>query len=441
MRAARAFGVPKQVALRGFASVRAAWLGLAICARLLEEMGAPGDRKSPGRPRRIDSARPLAQDVRVRLLLMTLDFPPVCGGMTSYYWELMRHSDPAGLAVIAPRCDAPHADGELPFPVHRLRRKAGRLRTQLDLLLVLPELRGLVRDIAPDCLLVGNFRPFAYLARALQRSVDIPYLPVLHGMDLMRLVQRGASSRWRRRGYDRIGKDAAGFVVNTAFTGKLLEQHFPHWVADCAVTVLHPGVDTRRFRPGPEPDRPRLLTVARYAPRKGMDTVLRAMPRVLESVPDLIYRVVGTGDRAPYQALAETLGIAHSVELQGPATDAELPGLYRDCSLFVMLPRVLEDGVDVEGFGMVYLEANASGRPVLAADSGGIAEAVADGVSGLMVPPDDPAAAAEAIVRLLRDPALRRRLGEAGRRRAEEEFSWTRQAEILQKAARAACGG
>ena len=325
------------------------------------------------------------------------------------------------------------------FPVLRLSRRAGELRTQLDLLRAGRELERLTRDLAPDCLLVGNFRPFGYFARALHRSLGLPYLLFFHGLDLMRLTERGASSRWRRWGYERIGRDAAGFLTSSGFAASLIRREFPRWAESKPITAIRPGVDLQRFRPGPEPARPVLLTVARYAPRKGIDFVLRVMPRLLESVPDLVYRVVGHGDRAPYQALADSLGLGSSVELRGPASDDELPGLYRDCTAFVMLTTVLEGGIDVEGFGMVYLEAGASGRPVVAAAVGGVAEAVADGESGLLIPPDDPEAAARALHSLLADRALRRQLGDQGRRRVEAEFAWPKQAAALRAAARAAC--
>ena len=369
------------------------------------------------------AARPL------RWLLLTQDFPPVPGGMSSYYYNLLLASAPGEAAVIAPRAEVGHDDGAVPFPVRRLGRGAKQLRTQADLLLATRSVRRHVREIDPAALVVGNFRPFGYVARKL----GLPYLPVFHGLDLMRLVERGATSALRRRMYAMILRGAAGFIVNTEFTGSLLGEHFAAEIAGRRVSILRPGIDLARFRPQPPSGRPLLLTVARYAERKGIDTVIRAMPAVLERIPEAIYRVVGHGDRSPYAALAESLGVAHAVDLRGPVPDGELARHYGESALFVMVPRALEGGTDVEGFGMVYLEAGACRRPVVASRSGGVPEAVADGESGLLVAPDDPAATAAAILRLLEDQAFASLLAERGRRRAESGFAWPGQVARLRE--------
>jgi phosphatidylinositol alpha-1,6-mannosyltransferase len=367
----------------------------------------------------------------MRWLLLTLDFPPVTGGMSSYYFNLLLTSPPDEVGVITSRAAEPHDDAAYPFPVHRLDRSDRELRTQADLLFAAPGLQRLVKKLDPPAIIVGNFRPFGYLARRLNRSLGLPYLPVFHGLDLMRLVQRGAKSRLRRRGYRNILRGAAGFIVNTEFTGSLLKRHFPEEISGRPVSVLHPGIDVGRFRPTAPPEKPVILTIARYSPRKGIDTVIRAMPAILERVPEAVYRVIGYGDPAPFAELATALGVADAVELRGPVADDALAASYGECSVFTMTPRALEGGVDVEGFGMVFLEANACGRPVVASRSGGVPEAVAEGESGLLVPPDDPVATAAAIVRILADPALAARLAERGCARAEARFAWPLQAAKL----------
>ncbi len=367
----------------------------------------------------------------MRWLLLTQDFPPVGGGMSSYYYHLLRAFPPGEVGVITTRAEMPFDDRALPFPIHRLKRSARQLRTQADILFAKPVIRQLVREMDPEALIVGNFRPFGYIARRLRRRLGIPYLPVYHGMDLTRLVQRGATSKTRKRLYAAISRDAAGFIANTEFTAGILKKNFAAQIGEKPVSILHPGIDVARFQPTPAHGRPLILTIARYAPRKGIDIVIRALPAIRERVPGATYRVIAPGDPAPFQALAEEVGVADAVDLRGPIPHDEIAASYAECSVFVMVPQALEGGVDVESFGMVFLEANASGRPVVASRSGGVPEAVADGVSGLIVPPGDPAATAEAISTLLTDSDLAARLAAQGRARAEAEFAWPLQAAKL----------
>ncbi len=380
-----------------------------------------------------------------RLLLLTQDFPPKFGGMARYYDELFRALPRGTGAVVSARAEAHGGGGpgDFPFPVHRLSRPPRGLRTWLDWRVATREIDAVVRKSRPDLLVAGNFRPFGELARRVGGRHGVPYVVVFHGLDLMRLEVRGASSRWRRRLFERIARGAGGFVFNTSFTAGLMEEHFPHWLDGRPWGVVRPGVDVERFRPGEAPPGdgpPVLLTVARYAARKGIDTVIRAMPGILRRRPDVIYRVRGKGNREPYLRLAEEVGVAHAVDLGGPVSEEALPALYRECTLFVMLAREEDDGVDVEGFGIVYLEAGASGRAVVGADSGGVAEAVVDGETGLLVPPADPEAGAAAILGLLDDPERARRLGVAGRARAETSFTWSRQARGLLELAETVVG-
>jgi phosphatidylinositol alpha-1,6-mannosyltransferase len=200
--------------------------------------------------------------------------------------------------------------------------------------------------------------------------------------------------------------------------------------------VVFPGANPDRFAPaGTPPPEPVLLTVSRLVSRKGIDTVLCALPALLEEFPALRYRVGGQGpDRENLEALARQLGVSEAVEFLGFIRDDELPELYRSASIFVMPAREEVEAPSVEGFGIVYLEASASGLPVVAASSGGAVEAVRHGETGLLIPPDDPAQLNEALGRLLRDPELRRRMGQNGRRWVEEEMNWDRAARQLREA-------
>jgi phosphatidylinositol alpha-1,6-mannosyltransferase len=210
------------------------------------------------------------------------------------------------------------------------------------------------------------------------------------------------------------------------------------------VLVFPNGVDASRYRPGVDaaPLRARLgldgarviLTLARVVERKGHDTVIRALPRVLERVPEAVYVVAGSCDRAHrrrLEALADARGVRGCVRFIGYVDPADTPALYNLCDVYAMPSRELEDRGDTEGFGITFLEAGACGRPVVGGRSGGVAEAVADGESGLLADPLDPEDVAGKLVRILADPGLAERLGGRGRARVLESFTWERIAAAL----------
>jgi phosphatidylinositol alpha-1,6-mannosyltransferase len=153
--------------------------------------------------------------------------------------------------------------------------------------------------------------------------------------------------------------------------------------------------------------------------------VIRALPRVLKDIPDVCYLIVGSGPAKPMlEELTVSMGVSSSVIFLENVGDAELPSMYGMCDVFVMPSRADLESSDVEGFGIVYLEAGACGKPVIAGKSGGVADAVLDGETGLLVPPESPEMLAEAICQVLADKGYAERLGHQGQERAIQKFSW-----------------
>ncbi|PLW72322.1 alpha-(1-2)-phosphatidylinositol mannosyltransferase, partial [Streptomyces sp. DJ] len=207
---------------------------------------------------------------------------------------------------------------------------------------------------------------------------------------------------------------------------------------------LPPGVDEKTFHPASGgdavrarlglADRPVVVCVSRLVPRKGQDTLVRAMPEILARVPDAVLLVVGGGPyRAELEKLAERTGVASSVRFTGPVPWEELPAHYGAGDVFAMPCRTRRGGLDVEGLGIVYLEASATGLPVVAGDSGGAPDAVLDGETGYVVPGGSPGAVAERVTALLEDPELRRAMGERGRRWVEDAWRWDALADRLKE--------
>ncbi|MFD8812811.1 glycosyltransferase family 4 protein, partial [Streptomyces sp. NPDC059627] len=198
---------------------------------------------------------------------------------------------------------------------------------------------------------------------------------------------------------------------------------------------LPPGVDEKTFHPGSGgaevrarlglSERPVVVCVSRLVPRKGQDTLILAMPLILAAEPDAVLLIVGGG---PYEKelrrLVRETGVEASVRFTGAVPWAELPAHYGAGDVFAMPCRTRRGGLDVEGLGIVYLEASATGLPVVAGDSGGAPDAVLDGETGWVVRGGSPEEAAERIVVLLGDAELRRRMGERGRSWVEERWRW-----------------
>jgi phosphatidylinositol alpha-1,6-mannosyltransferase len=347
----------------------------------------------------------------MRIAILTFDMTPDPGGVQTYLHEvasrLQRHHD---VLVITP---VPGRGADEPYRRLVQGRKKG-LRWWLAL-----------KDWSPDRVLVGHAHPrLLALAATTARG---RYAALVHGNDFL-----AAQCRWHRAGFNALLRRAHPLITHSqANRQRLLKLGLGE------ALVIPPGVDPERFRPRPTPlpPPPRLLTVGRLVPRKGIDTVLRALALLQPRMPQIHYQIVGDGpDRARLESLVETLGLSSRVDFAGRVPDAALPDHYRDAHVFVMPAREEEQGRSVEGFGIVYLEASASGLPVVAGRSGGAVEAVRAGETGLLVEPDDPQALAEALWRLLQDEPLRAQLGRAGRRWVESEMNWERVARALEQA-------
>ena len=263
-----------------------------------------------------------------------------------------------------------------------------------------------------------------------KRLFGVPYVVYVYGSESARLG-RGLQGWLMRRALEECDRVVANSDATSA-------EFRTFGVPEARIVRVYPGVDPHRFRPGPkDPEGVRryglegkrvLLTVARLDQRKGHDVVIRALGRLRETHPDLVYLIAGMGrEEARLRSLAESLQVKDRVRFAGFVPESDLPSVYNLCEVFVMPNRVTEgtrlEG-DVEGFGISFVEAGACGKPVVAGRSGGAGEAVLEGTTGLLVDPRSESEVAEAIGRLLENPQEARRLGEAGRCRAESMFDW-----------------
>ena len=301
--------------------------------------------------------------------------------------------------------------------------------------------RRYVRSRNVTLLHVGNLHPAGYIALWLNLRLGIPYVLYVHGMDLYNERRKCRQSKIKRLAARLLFGRAAAIIANSDHTAATMRGLLRGLrIKDPPPTiVVHPGADPDRFRPsaggvGSAPGQdhdagPVLLSISRLVQRKGIDTALEAVARLAPRFPHLIYVIGGSGpDSERLERIVAELGIASRVRFLGDVQEAALPPLYASADVFVQLSREDPEHDSVEGFGIVYCEAAASGVPSVAADSGGVSDAVRDAETGILVPPEDPEAAARAIRYLIENRAVRREMGRNGRRLVEEYYNWDRAA-------------
>jgi phosphatidylinositol alpha-1,6-mannosyltransferase len=366
----------------------------------------------------------------MRLLFVTQDFPPDVGGIQTYSWEIARRLAERvdTLTVMAPRRPgAASFNRDAPFPIRRLPGRPDLLPFSL-----VPVLPVRARQMRADITFHAQWQTVgaSVLARALSGHPR-RIVCAAHGRELM--FNPMAAIPGLAAAYDRLRRallrQVDVFLPVSHYTARLLKER---GIPSSRTRVVPNGTDPERFRPRDGApvrerlglsDRSMLLTVGRLVRRKGIDTVLRALPTIAETCPDVTYVIAGTGpDQPRLHRLAGRLGLQNRVRFVGEVDHDQLPLYYSAADLFVMPAR--EDPPDVEGFGLVFLEANACGTPVIGARTGGIPDAIQDGETGLLVPPNAPDSLTEAAVRILTDPDFADTLGRQGRRRALNEASW-----------------
>jgi phosphatidyl-myo-inositol dimannoside synthase len=359
-----------------------------------------------------------------RTLVVTNDFPPRIGGVQQYVWNVVRGLPGDRVAVLAPAWPGwREHDSDQAFPIHRW---PARFAWPTDELL--RRVRSLVREHEAEVVLFGHGFPLPMIGAGLA-GAGTPYVVLTHGTELWMSrtpgLGVGMRSAWRR---------AAALTAISEYTAGGIRPAVPEGVP---LTLIPPGVDEGRFAPdvdgAPVRDRHRLdgrqvvLCVSRLVPRKGQDVLILAMPMVRARRPEATLLIAGGGPYEPRLREMAAAAPAGSVVFAGEVPDGELPAHYAAADVFAMPCRSRWGGMEVEGFGIVFLEAAATGKPVVAGRSGGAEEAVADEATGLLVEGREPKAVALALIRLLGDPEVSRRLGRAGRARVEQEFTWSRQ--------------
>jgi phosphatidylinositol alpha-1,6-mannosyltransferase len=375
-------------------------------------------------------------------LIVTNDFPPRQGGIQSFVHGLACLLSPGQVAVYAPAWDgAKNFDARQPFPV---------IRHPTSLMLPVPSVgrrsAAALREYDFDTVLFGAAAPLGLLGPVLRRAGATRLVALTHGHEAGWAALPGARGLLRRIG------DSVDVVtyLGEYFRSRLARALSPQ--AAARMVRLAPGVDVAAFRPGPSgsagpagssgapgirqrlglASSPVVVCVSRLVRRKGQDTLIRSWPSVRTAIPGARLVLVGDGPYGPgLRRLAAGLGVADAVTFTGSVPAGELPGYYAAGDVFAMPCRTRRGGLDVEGLGIVYLEASSAGLPVIGGDSGGAPDAIMDGETGYVVPGRSVTALAERVTALLADPARAAAMGRRGLAWAEQEWDWSRVASRL----------
>ena len=385
-----------------------------------------------------------------RILVISDRYLPEIGGSITWLHNVyMRH--PAGTVWILTQDypDAADFDGQhknLSFTRRFLRRysflKPESLLIYLKLFL---SALWIVLCRRIDIIHVGKNVPEGYVARLVSKFTGVPYVVYAHGEE----ITVCSKDPTLRKTLGPVYNDAAAVIANSRFTAGVLADA---GIREDHVAQISPGYDPQTYNPG-EADaelvaqhglagKTVLLSVGRLQLRKGHSYVLKALPEVLKTVPDLVYVIASDGEEwDELHRLVDELNLHEAVRFLGRVDEGDLPKLYRLCDVFIMANRELDNG-DVEGFGIVFVEAGACGKPVIAGDSGGTSDPVRHGENGLRIDASRSENIRAAILELAADPERREAMGEAGKRIARQEYTWDIVTEKIQAVtARVLAGG
>jgi phosphatidylinositol alpha-1,6-mannosyltransferase len=367
-----------------------------------------------------------------RYLVLTELFLPTKGGTAVWFAEVYRRLSGKETHIVT--ADVPGAaevDAEHPNTVHRINmRRVAWLRPESLGMYVMLFFKSLALALTHrfDAIHAGRALPEGLTAWAVARLTFHPVVLYAHGEELTTWGRGGKykAMRFALRHADRV-------IANSEFTrDELIKMD----VNPAHISLIYPGVDVARFRPGLACDDLRqsagvgsagklILSVGRLSRRKGFDQVIKSLPALVNAGLDVQYTLIGIGEDQNYLLdLAREQGVANRVHLLGHVSADDLPRWYNACDLFAMPNREING--DTEGFGMVFIEASACAKPVIAGQAGGTASAVVDELTGLRVDGTSSESVSAGLRRLLLDATLAHSLGQAGLQRVEREFAWER---------------
>lgn len=352
-----------------------------------------------------------------RILLVTNDFGPRAGGIETFVIGLLERVPKGEVLVYTsaqPDSEKHDLDWQVKYGVEVIR---DRSKILLPTIRVIRNLRNLIEEREIEAIWIGAAAPLGFAAKWLRIKKVKKIVALTHGHEVWWSKVPPFTSIMRF-----IGKHIDYFGYLGEFTAAALSRQ----IRNDKLVKIAPGIDTEHFKPiDVEKSRPTIVSVGRLVHRKGQDRLIEALPAIKREIPDVLLLFVGEGPRKPHmESLISKYGLEENVRFIGRIPYQDLPRFISMGHIFAMPSRSRFFGLEVEGLGIVYLEASACGLPVIGGSSGGAPDAVRQGETGFVVDGNDLQAIANRCIELLKDEELRSRLGENGRNWVEAEWRW-----------------
>ncbi|GLX82094.1 glycosyltransferase family 4 protein [Thalassotalea eurytherma] len=371
--------------------------------------------------------------IKEKTLVLTENFPPISGGSGRWFWELYSRLPKEEYLIVADNIEgAAEFDSTHDVSIIRIPLKSAEwgiksfqgLKFYFN---TIKKLRKIIKEHNITKIHTGRVIHEGVTAWLLSLFTNVKFITYVHGED----VETAATSGEHNLMVKQVCKHAETIICNSLNSADIVKRL--GYATDEKVKVLHPGVDASRFVPAETDDKFKqemawtnkkvIITVGRLQQRKGQDMMLKAMPDILKSHPDALYAVIGRGEcKEQLTQLVDELNLKDNVQLLDEITDQQMIQCYQQCDLFILPNRTI--GNDIEGFGMVLVEAQACGKPVIAGDSGGTKETMVVNESGYILDCTNNAVIANKINQYLEYPEQLKKMGLVGRSHVENELDW-----------------
>ncbi len=371
----------------------------------------------------------------MKTLIITLEYPPQIGGIASYTYNLAKHLPAEEVIVYAPKiAGAPEIDKKNPWKTVRAKPYIFFWPRWMKMLW---DVWRLIKKENIGQIYVHHVLPVGYVAYLMSKMKKIPYTVFFHGTDLMVALKN------KKNKLKKVCYGAQKLVFNSNFLKNIFIQNFENYTQE--MLVIHPCPDEIFFKPAADAELKKLksklalegkkviITAARMSDGKGYPHLIRLLPKILETVPNLVWLIVGDGPKKNEIITAIQKNFLQNVtRFIGQVPYTELPKYYQMADALVLLTHPDESSVQ-EAWGTAFIEAAASGLPSIAGRAGGVEEAVQDLETGLIVDVYKDQGIITAISELMKQGAYAKKMGQVGRERALAEFTWEKQLQKLEE--------
>lgn len=373
-------------------------------------------------------------------LLITKFFPPEKGGIQSYLYNICQNLDRDKISIQTEKKDSPPDKEELKvvstynnrFSIYNYKIKNIHSLLNLTFLPILFKTLKIIKEKQIENLFLGHFYiPYTFTALYLKKFKNIPYTIFTHGLEILEAKNNSKSNSVLKS----CLKNAQNIIVTTDYLKKKIEHQYPNLDLSSKIIKIPPGVDYNYFKPGLDisnlknklnlQDKKIIFTCGRLVKRKNHQLIIKALPEIIQKVPNTIYLIAGHGpEEKNLKQLVQKMSLETRVKFLGEVKDKDLPYYYNLADIFCTPSLYNKKSGDVEGFGIVFLEAQSTKTPTIGSNTGGIPEAIRHNIDGFLVDPQNSQELASYITKLLLNNDLIQEMGEAARKKVIQEHDW-----------------